>query len=84
MPRGVAVTSSAYPDTGNEEKGTPRPPEGLKTDPEEGRHGHDRAGQPPEKNWVLGYRFHTAFDDPNTPPGAAPRESIETRVFAFF
>jgi len=27
---------------------------------------------------------HTAFDDPTTPPGAPPRESIETRVVAFF
>ena len=27
---------------------------------------------------------HSAFDDPTTPLGAAPRESIETRVVAFF
>lgn len=27
---------------------------------------------------------HTAFADPNAPPDAAPRQSIETRVFAFF
>lgn len=27
---------------------------------------------------------HTAFDDPTTPPDAPPRESIETRVVAFF
>lgn len=27
---------------------------------------------------------HTAFDDPATPEGAPPRESIETRVLAFF
>jgi hypothetical protein len=27
---------------------------------------------------------HTAFDDPASPPGAPPRESIETRAFAFF
>ncbi len=27
---------------------------------------------------------HTAFEDPATPPGAPPRESIETRVLAFF
>lgn len=27
---------------------------------------------------------HTAFDDPNTSPDAPPRESIETRAFAFF
>lgn len=27
---------------------------------------------------------HTAFADPTTPPDAPPRQSIETRVFAFF
>ncbi|MFI4973669.1 MAG: CmcJ/NvfI family oxidoreductase [Caulobacterales bacterium] len=27
---------------------------------------------------------HTSFDDPATPPDAAPRESIEIRAFAFF
>jgi hypothetical protein len=27
---------------------------------------------------------HTAFDDPATPPGAPPRQSIEARAFAFF
>ena len=27
---------------------------------------------------------HTSFDDPTTPPGAAPRQSIEARAFAFF
>ena len=27
---------------------------------------------------------HTAFDDPTTTPNARPRESIETRMFAFF
>lgn len=27
---------------------------------------------------------HTAFDDPNTPDDAPPRESIEVRAFAFF
>ncbi len=30
------------------------------------------------------FAIHTAFDDPASPPGAAPRESIETRTFAFF
>ena len=30
------------------------------------------------------FTAHTAFDDPNTPPNAPPRESIETRTFAFF
>jgi hypothetical protein len=27
---------------------------------------------------------HSSFDDPNTPPGAPPRESIELRALAFF
>jgi hypothetical protein len=27
---------------------------------------------------------HTAFDDPNSPPDAPPRESIEMRTLAFF
>ncbi len=27
---------------------------------------------------------HTSFDDPQTPPGAAPRQSIEARALAFF
>lgn len=27
---------------------------------------------------------HTAFDDPTSPPGAAGRESIESRNFVFF
>ena len=27
---------------------------------------------------------HSSFDDPNTPQGAPPRESIEIRAFAFF
>ena len=27
---------------------------------------------------------HTAFEDPATPAGAPPRESIEVRMFAFF
>lgn len=30
------------------------------------------------------FTAHTAFDDPTSPPGAAARESIETRVFVFF
>ena len=30
------------------------------------------------------FTAHSAFDDPGTPPGAPPRESIETRTFAFF
>jgi hypothetical protein len=27
---------------------------------------------------------HTSFDDPNSPPGAPPRQSIEARALAFF
>src|SRR5688572_21459368 len=30
------------------------------------------------------FTAHSAFDDPATPAGAPPRESIETRTFAFF
>lgn len=30
------------------------------------------------------FTAHTAFEDPGTPAGAPPRESIETRTFAFF
>ncbi len=30
------------------------------------------------------YALHTSFDDPTAPANAAPRESLETRVFAFF
>ena len=30
------------------------------------------------------FTLHTAFEDPTSPPGAAPRESIETRCFLFF
>ncbi|MSP51187.1 MAG: methyltransferase [Alphaproteobacteria bacterium] len=30
------------------------------------------------------FTAHTAFDDPTSPPGAPPRESIEVRAFAFF
>ncbi len=30
------------------------------------------------------FTAHTAFDDPSSPPGAASRESIEVRTFAFF
>ena len=28
--------------------------------------------------------FHTAFDDPSSPPNAPPRKSIEVRTIAFF
>jgi hypothetical protein len=27
---------------------------------------------------------HTSFEDPTTPPGAPPRQSIEARSLAFF
>lgn len=30
------------------------------------------------------YALHTSFDDPSAPENAAPRESLETRVLAFF
>ncbi|MBI3302310.1 MAG: methyltransferase [Deltaproteobacteria bacterium] len=30
------------------------------------------------------FTAHTGFDDPTSPPDAAPRESIETRAFVFF
>lgn len=30
------------------------------------------------------FSAHSAFDDPTSPPGAPPRESIETRTLAFF
>ncbi len=30
------------------------------------------------------FTAHSSFDDPTSPPGAPPRESIETRTFAFF
>lgn len=30
------------------------------------------------------FAVHTAFDDPTSPRGAPPRESIETRAFVFF
>jgi hypothetical protein len=30
------------------------------------------------------FTAHTAFDDPTSPPDAPPRESIESRAFAFY
>jgi hypothetical protein len=30
------------------------------------------------------FSAHTGFDDPTTPPGAAPRESLEVRMLVFF
>jgi hypothetical protein len=37
-----------------------------------------------EQSGVARWSVHTAFEDPASPPRAAPRESIETRCFAFF
>ena len=30
------------------------------------------------------FTAHSVFDDPTSPPGAPPRESIEVRTLAFF
>jgi hypothetical protein len=37
-----------------------------------------------EKDGRARWTAHTAFDDPTSPPGARPRESIEIRTLAFF
>lgn len=37
-----------------------------------------------EKDGRSRFSLHTAFDDPTSPTGAAPRESIEVRCMAFF
>jgi hypothetical protein len=37
-----------------------------------------------EKDGRARFTPHTAFDDPSTPPGAPPRQSIEARTLAFF
>lgn len=37
-----------------------------------------------KKNGIARFTAHGAFDDPTTPPGVPPRESIEVRAFAFF
>ena len=37
-----------------------------------------------EKDGRARWTAHTAFDIPNTPPDARPRESIEIRTLAFF
>ena len=37
-----------------------------------------------DPNVATRFTAHSAFDDPNTPAGAPPRESIETRTFAFW
>ena len=36
------------------------------------------------RDGIARFAAHSAFDDPTSPPDAAPRESIETRTFAFF
>jgi len=33
---------------------------------------------------VAQFTPHTGFEDPSTPPGTPPRESIEFRTIAFF
>ena len=37
-----------------------------------------------EKDGRARFTAHTSFEDPTTPPGAPPRESIEMRTLAFF
>ena len=37
-----------------------------------------------EKDGRARFTPHTSFEDPNTPPGASPRQSIEARALAFF
>jgi hypothetical protein len=37
-----------------------------------------------EKDGRARFTAHTSFDDPTTPPGAPPRQSIEARALAFF
>lgn len=37
-----------------------------------------------EKDGRARFTAHTSFNDPQTPPGAPPRQSIEARAFAFF
>jgi hypothetical protein len=37
-----------------------------------------------EKDGRARFTAHTSFNDPTTPPGAAPRQSIEARALAFF
>jgi hypothetical protein len=37
-----------------------------------------------EKDGRARFTPHTSFDDPSTPPGAAPRQSIEARALAFY
>jgi hypothetical protein len=37
-----------------------------------------------EKDGRARFTPHTSFDDPSTPPGAPPRQSIEARALVFF
>jgi len=37
-----------------------------------------------ERDGRARWTAHCAFDDPPSPPGAPPRESIEMRTLAFF
>ncbi len=37
-----------------------------------------------EKDGRARFTPHTAFDDPSTPPGAPPRQSVEARALVFF
>jgi hypothetical protein len=37
-----------------------------------------------EKDGRARFTPHTSFDDPGTPPGAPPRQSIEARALVFF
>src|SRR5262249_31649168 len=37
-----------------------------------------------EKDGRARFTPHTSFEDPTSPPNAAPRQSIEVRAFAFF
>lgn len=41
-------------------------------------------GYDSRKDGRAGFSLHTAFDDPSTPQGAAPRESIEVRALVVF
>jgi hypothetical protein len=37
-----------------------------------------------DKDIDVKFTAHTAFDDPTTPEGASPRQSIEMRALVFF
>lgn len=46
--------------------------------------GHDSLGGASLNVGRVPFALHSAFDDPTTPPGAAPRESIEVRALVLF